>query len=89
MTYKFEFIHKFDVIFKGEMTWREARLKGVELAKTLNKEIDLRIFDVFEFRWKVTDLRYRPDGLAIDKKTGKLYYLEESGRNFWEYTENQ
>ena len=89
MTYKFEFIHKFDVIFKGEMTWREARLKGVELAKTLNKEIDLRIFDVFEFRWKYTDLRYRPDGLVIDKKTGKLYYLEESGRNFWEYTENQ
>lgn len=89
MTYKFEFIHKFDVIFKGEMTWREARLKGMEFARTLNKEIDWRVFNVQRCRWEIMSLRYRPDGLAIDTKTGKLYYLEESGRNFWEYTENQ
>ena len=79
-TSHFKFEHLFKEILDKEMTFREMRLKGFELAKQKKSGIGVRCYNEYLRKWEFLGTYY-PSGIMIDSFGGKNI-LSEDGNNF-------
>ena len=76
-----EFKAGFTTVFKGKITFTQARRMGLNLAKKHNAPINLYVYNDGIGKWRKMLLEFRPDGYGYIGN--KQYYLDADGRNFW------
>ena len=76
-----EFRKGFTTVFKGEITFTQARRMGLDLAKEHNAPINLYVYNDGIEKWQKMLLESRPDGYGYIGD--EQYYLDTDGRNFW------